>query len=459
MSPASLVAIFDIGKTNLKLSFVDAEGVMVDSMSAANRTISSGPYPHLDVDYIWDWFLQALRKSKLTANTQTINVVTHGATAVLVDDCGLALPVLDYEHVQVEEISSAYEEVRDDFAETLSPLLPNGLNLGKQFFWLQKTFPAEFSRTRHILLYPQYWTWRLTGNAATEVTSLGCHTDLWHPTTKVYSDLATAQGWTALFPKIISATQSLGPVLPEIAKQFGLRPEAEVFVGLHDSNASLAPHLIARPDEKFSVISTGTWIICMAIGSSDIHMREADDMLANVNFRGEPIACMRFMGGREFAEISANEQFGDEILEDQIANFVANDIYPMPCFSGQGGPFHTREGRILGESHLHLVDRPALAAVYCALMTDYCLDRLEVTGEVIVEGSFVNTSAYIRCLARLRDKQTVYISSDNTGTVSGAALMARIDHPRSPQLKRIESDHALLNLFDFRDNWRRQILG
>ena len=28
-------------------------------------------------------------------------------------------------------------------------------------------------------MYPQYWAYRLTGVLANEVTSLGCHTDLW----------------------------------------------------------------------------------------------------------------------------------------------------------------------------------------------------------------------------------------------------------------------------------------
>ena len=29
-------------------------------------------------------------------------------------------------------------------------------------------------------MYPQYWAYRLTGVLANEVTSLGCHTDLWN---------------------------------------------------------------------------------------------------------------------------------------------------------------------------------------------------------------------------------------------------------------------------------------
>ncbi len=38
-----------------------------------------------------------------------------------------------------------------------------------------------FSRAAHTLLYPQFWAWRLSGVMASEVTSLGCHSDLWLP--------------------------------------------------------------------------------------------------------------------------------------------------------------------------------------------------------------------------------------------------------------------------------------
>ncbi len=65
--------------------------------------------------------------------------------------------------------------------KTGSPTLPMGLNLGAQIHWQARRFPDAFAKTRHILMYPQYWAFRLTGVAASEATSLGCHTDLWAP--------------------------------------------------------------------------------------------------------------------------------------------------------------------------------------------------------------------------------------------------------------------------------------
>ena len=69
--------------------------------------------------------------------------------------------------------------MRPPFAETGTPRLPIGLNLGAQLFWQARRFPEAFARVAAILTYPQYWAFRLTGVRANEATSLGCHTDLW----------------------------------------------------------------------------------------------------------------------------------------------------------------------------------------------------------------------------------------------------------------------------------------
>ena len=73
-----------------------------------------------------------------------------------------------------------------------------------------------------------------------------------------------------------------------------------VFCGIHDSNASLLPHVLTRP-APFSVVSTGTWVVIMAIGARKVALDEARDTLINVNALGDPVPSARFMGGRAFA--------------------------------------------------------------------------------------------------------------------------------------------------------------
>ena len=61
-------------------------------------------------------------------------------------DGDLALPVLDYEHDGPEQLAADYDAARPPFAETGTPRLPIGLNLGAQLFWQARAFPEAFAR-------------------------------------------------------------------------------------------------------------------------------------------------------------------------------------------------------------------------------------------------------------------------------------------------------------------------
>ena len=127
---------------------------------------------------------------------------------------------------------------------------------------------------------------------------MGAHTHLWRPGERRFSGLVERCGWAALFPPMRHAWECLGPVTPELAAATGLPPDCRVLAGIHDSNASWLPHLVAR-EPPFTVLSTGTWVIAMAAGAALDRLDPAADMLANVDARGDPVPTARFMGGRE----------------------------------------------------------------------------------------------------------------------------------------------------------------
>ena len=131
---------------------------------------------------------------------------------MLVDRAGDVLVAPDYEDACFDEVSEEYLPLRDKYSLTFSPSLPLGLNLGRQLFYLQTQREDLFQRAAHVLLYPQYWSWRLSGAMAAEVTSLGTHTDLWRPHEQTYSSLARKQGWARMMPPRHSATDRLGRI-------------------------------------------------------------------------------------------------------------------------------------------------------------------------------------------------------------------------------------------------------
>jgi sugar (pentulose or hexulose) kinase len=340
--------VLDIGKTNVKLTLLDVAGHVLAERRRPNTIRTDGPYPHHDTDGIWTWLLATCREFAACAEVTAIVPVTHGATAALVDDSGLVLPVLDYE---AELPGVDYEAVRPPpYAKTRSPRLPAGLNLGRQLVWQQQRFAREFAPTRHILMYPQYWAWRLTGIAAAEATSLGCHTDLRDPLRQQYSSLPARMGWQDLMPSLMAPSAELGTLLPEVADATGLPRSCEVLCGIHDSNVSLVRYLQRDGDNPRprTVLSTGTWVIAAALGANLDSLREEADMLANTNALGQAVACMRFMGGREFSELAGVQDSGQACTPNDLARLVAQGTLALPCFAATGGPFVGHAGHIDG---------------------------------------------------------------------------------------------------------------
>ena len=415
--------VLDIGKTNAKLTLIDAAGKTLAEARTPNTVRRVGAYPHHDTERIWGWMLGQLRELSTLAHIRAVVPVTHGATAALVDDAGLVLPVLDYEHVPGDAVDAArYDALRPPFEQSGSPLLPAGLNLGRQLDWLHAHFPAEFGRVRHVLMYPQYWAWRLCGVAASEVTSLGCHTDLWRPREGAWSSLVERHGWQGLFPPRRDAWARLGTLRPELVADTGLPEGCEIVCGIHDSNASLLRHLLTlQRSGPCTVLSTGTWVIAAALGSATKPLVEAQDMLANCNVFGDAVPCIRFMGGREFGAI-AGEQPAPFTAED-VERLIAQRTMALPCFAETGGPFAGQVGRVQGPVPQTDAERAALATLYIVLMTDHCLAALGAAGRVVVEGAFTANPWFGPLLAGLVDGREVSVSDDSSGTTCGAWLL------------------------------------
>lgn len=423
--PPTAVAVIDVGKTHVKLCLVeDATHQPLAVFKRDNRVLASSPYPHFDTDATWRWLLESLADAARKAHIRALVPIAHGASAAVVNDQGLALPIMDYEWAGCESVNADYAPHRDPFTRTLSPALPRGGNVGRQLFWQQTNQPHDFARASAILPYPQYWAWRLTGRLSAEITSVGAHTDLWCPLERRFSDLAVGMGWDKLVPDIVPAWRALGPVASDVATETGLPTECQVYPGLHDSNASYLRYRATR-SKPFVVLSTGTWIIFMSSSSAVSVLDERKDMLGNVDAFGDPVPCMRFMGGREYALLAGENGLGHSVQAADVHRIVARRTLAVPTFTQQGGQFTGHEGRIAGPVPESAADRAALASLYAALVCDHALRLLQPRGDIIIEGSFARNAAFCGVLAALQREETVRISNDATGTMEGAALLTR----------------------------------
>jgi sugar (pentulose or hexulose) kinase len=449
------VAVLDVGKTNVKLALFAPDGAAIWERSTPNRPLNAPPYLHADVEAIWAFFLKALAEAAKAHEIDAIVPTAHGAAAALVDERGLVLAFMDYEAAGIDEIEPDYAKIRPPFSQTYSPSLAGGLNVGRQLAWQRAKHPSEFARARHLLFHPQYWSWRMTGVAASEATSLACHTDLWLPAKNAPSDLVGALGLEGRVPPLAPAWTSVGPLRSDIAVATGLTRAVRVLSGVHDSNASIIPYL-ANWKAPFTVVSTGTWVILLGVGLPIEGLDPEADMLANLDITGRPTACGRFMGGREYGEIARRDLAAPS--REAVQALVDRGTLALPAFSAHGGPFAKIRGRILGD--LGEGERGALATLYVALMTDHMLTRLGAReGPVVVDGNFGANVAFGAVLAQLRPGQRVLSTRRAIGSAYGAAMLA--SWPHCPPLPETSTHLSwdLASLENYRARWLDEALA
>lgn len=457
---ASNSVVLDIGKTHAKLTLWTAAGEMIDRRTGPSPTIAAPSYSAIDVEALETWLGEGLADLARQGPIGAIVPVAHGAAAALLAGGRLFAPPVDYEHSFAPDERAVYVASRDAFAATGSPLLPAGLNLGLQLHHLESI--ARWPDDLQIVTWPQYWAWRLSGVAATEVSSLGCHTDLWQPFGNCPSALADARGWAARLAPRRRADEALGPVTAEWRARAGLPGDCRVYCGLHDSNAALQaartrPELAGR---DVTVLSTGTWFIAMrspAAGAA-IDVRALDprrDCLVNVDIDGRPVPSSRFMGGRErellLTAASPAPVEADDRAIDAVRRLVAAGAMALPSFAPGTGPFPDSAGQLVGiasDAELRVA-----ASLYLALVADASLDLIASHDSLVVGGRFAEDRLFVRALASLRPDQQVLAGGETDDVAFGALRLAV---PDVPGRGRLEAATALpVDLEGYRAAWRR----
>ena len=448
------IAVIDIGKTNVKLALVDRPAMVELAVLTRPNTILLGPpYPHFDTEGHWTFLLAGLAQFQASHGVDGISVTTHGAcAALLAADGSLAAPVLDYEHDGPMETAAAYDAMRPSFANTGSPRLGVGLNLGAQLHWLFERDSGLLAHVKSVVTWPQYWGHRLTGALACDMCSLGCHTDLWEPAAARFSTLVRALGLDGKIADPARPDMVLGRLLPGIASLTGLAPQTPVVCGIHDSNASLLPHLLTQT-APFAVVSTGTWVVCMAVGGAAPELDATRDVLVNVASDGLAVPSARFMGGREYEVVRAGRLAVATPADERAVLAARLMLWPSVQ---NGGPF---SGRKMGWSHAqsefsNQVSEAALG-FYLALMTAECLALTGAAGPVIVEGPFAANPAYCRMLAAACGRSVLRAGSQ-TGTSIGASLLFG-SPDRPPPLVPIEMAENAIDYQIYALAWRAAI--
>lgn len=417
------IAVLDIGKTNLKLLVASEDGWPLETHAIANVPTSQGPYLACDLAGLEEWFLDTLAVVSRRHAIGAIIVAAHGCGAVLVDGDTPVLPMMDYDAVSPPAIDEAYARIAPGYDEVFCGIR-GAMRLGKQLLWQESAYPVEFAHAKTYLTTAQFIALRLGGRAASEISQLAAQSHIWDLIHHQPSSLMRKRGWSHLLPERAPAGAVLGMVSESVARRTGLAQSTEVLCGVHDSNANLFRYKAAGMADA-SILSTGTWMIGFQRGLSLDKLDCARAMVLNIDVDGENVPSTLTATGREYDLIRGENRASDAAVLTALPILLSRGTLALPSFIGDDGPFPegARRGRVVGPPPETPAEWQALAVLYAAFSANRCLDALESSNRIVIDGGFAANLPFARCLATLRPSQSVWVSQSRDGTALGAALL------------------------------------
>jgi sugar (pentulose or hexulose) kinase len=428
MPKIPVIAVFDVGKTNKKIFLFDSRYRMVYEQSAQfKETVDEDGEPCENLESLRSSVYSSLREvlKMEEFEVRAVNFSGYGASFVYLGDEGEPLtPLYNYLKAYPPKLKKQfYDEYGGERAFsmiTASPVL-GSLNSGMQLYRLKYERPELFGRIRYALHLPQYLSYLITGIPATDITSIGCHTNLWNFTTKQYHEWVSKEGLLEKFPTIMEGDKA------ELVDFEG--HQLACGNGLHDSSAALIPYLM-NFREPFILISTGTWCISMNPFNDDPLTAEEleQDCLCYLTYEGRPVKASRLFAGHEHeVEVQRiadhysqhtgqykNIAYQSELLAGQVQEFLDGGMKESAPSLAQDLSIYKDDV----QAYHHLI--------WCIVVKQYFSTLLVVNEpavkRIFVDGGFSKNAIYMNLLAKLFKSVEIYAASMSQATAIGTAL-------------------------------------
>ncbi|OQP38724.1 carbohydrate kinase [Niastella yeongjuensis] len=436
MSRTSVIAIFDIGKTNKKLFLFDEQyNIVLEKSEQFAEVIDEDGDACEDLDALTNWVRACLQDVFNDARFQVraLNFSTYGASFVHIDKEGkAAAPLYNYLKPYPAGLQEGfYQKYGGEITfsiYTASPVLGN-LNSGMQLYRLKYTKPELFDRIHYSLHLPQYMSYLVTGRAYSDITSIGCHTGLWNFPQNHYHEWIYREAINEKLANIFPSDQLMPSQFQGHALLTG--------VGLHDSSAALIPYLF-HFTEPFVLLSTGTWCIALnPFNQTRLTYEELQqDCLCYMEYRGKPIKASRLFAGYEHEQQTKRLAAHFNVALDYYKTVAFNaDLLSSPASTaGAGSDSKSGKSAMVQESAFGARDLNSFAnyeAAYHQFMADLMTQQVASLNlvlhnspvkKIFVDGGFSKNPLYMNLLANAFPKHEVYAASMAQASAMGAAL-------------------------------------
>ncbi|MEI9806899.1 MAG: FGGY family carbohydrate kinase [Bacteroidota bacterium] len=432
MSKKSVIAIFDAGKTNKKLLLFDEQyNVVYDESKKFDEIKDEDDFACEDVLALAKWIKSSFDKivKDERFDIKAVNFSAYGASFVyLGDKAEVMLPLYNY-------LKPFPKKLRDQFyktyggeslvaKQTASPVLGN-LNSGMQLYRLKYEKPETFEKIKYALHLPQYLSFILSAELNTDITSVGCHTNLWHFQHNKYHKWVNHEGILNKLPAVLDCKEIAGYVNKHIAAG----------AGLHDSSAALIPYL-STFREPFILLSTGTWCISLnPFNHSQLSDYELDqDCLCYLSYEGKPVKASRLFAGYEHEQQVKRLATHFDKPEDYYTTVKADMSLLQKAGKEKKEQLKEQQSPMVGQSPFAKRKLDSFASydeAYHRLIADIITQQVRSTNivlkgtpvkKIFVDGGFGKNPIYMHLLALSFPHIQVYAASVAQATAMGAAL-------------------------------------
>ena len=431
MSATPVIAIFDVGKTNKKLLLFDEQyNVVHEESIQLDETTDEDGFPCEDLKALtnWVWEKYWMLVSNKQYNVKAVNFSGYGASFVHLNDFYKPLtPLYNYLKPYPENLKQQFYDTYGGESliakQTASPVLGN-LNSGMQLYRLKYEQPKIYGQIKYSLHLPQYLSFIVSARASTDITSVGCHTQLWDFKIHKYHKWVYDEGMRTKFAPIYR-----GDKIVTITND---SRKTAIGIGLHDSSAALIPYL-STFTEPFILLSTGTW--CITINPfnntmlSDYELDE--DCLCYLSYEGKPVKASRLFAGYEHEQqVKRLADFFKKPFDHYSS--VKCDLQILAVLNKKR-PVKTgaNDNRQSDFQFRKLEEFSSYEEAYHQLIADIMKQQVRSTNLVLkgahvkrifVDGGFSKNPIYMYLLAEAFPKIEVYAASVPQASALGAAL-------------------------------------
>lgn len=425
MRSQPVIAIFDVGKTNKKLFLFDQNYNIVYERSARFlETVDEDGDACENLESLRLSVFDSLRHvfGKKEYSIKAINFSAYGASFVYLDEDGAPLtPLYNYlkeypQHLK-EQFYQTYGGEEAFSLRTASPVL-GSLNSGMQVYRIKYERSALFQKIKYALHLPQYLSYLISGKACSDITSIGCHTNLWDFQENGYHEWVRKEGVDAKLAPLAT--------YDEVSKAAFPGNNYLVGTGLHDSSAALIPYMV-NFHEPFVLLSTGTWCISLnPFNDTPLTIDELkQDSLCYLTYQGKQVKASRLFAGQEHEDGVKRiaEYFNQDVIKYRSVDFDAETVDRLQKQSAINGHKSFAERDLSSFANYE--------TAYHQLMLDIMQQQIKSTQLVLngspvkrlfVDGGFSKNTIYMNLLATAFPQLEIFAASMAQATSLGAAL-------------------------------------